>query len=73
MAASERFHLPLARKRDHPFDLARLNIVMRSIVEWGESVRRADIAEWASSTTEAGDQLVQPDMGRSIVNQVRHA
>jgi hypothetical protein len=47
---SERFHLPLARKRDHPFDLARLNIVMRSIVEWGQSGGRADIAEWASST-----------------------
>jgi hypothetical protein len=47
---SERFHPPLARKRDHPFDLARLNIVMRSIVEWSQSVGRTDLAEWASST-----------------------
>jgi TIR domain len=47
---SEPFHLPLVRKRDHPTDLARMNIVMRSIVEWGEAKQRSDIKEWASST-----------------------
>jgi hypothetical protein len=46
----ERFHLPLVRKRDHPPDLARLNIIMRSIVEWAQSRERPDIVEWASST-----------------------
>jgi hypothetical protein len=45
----ERFHLPLIRKRDHPTDLARLNIVMRSVVEWAESRKRSDIVEWAST------------------------
>jgi hypothetical protein len=46
----ERFHLPLVRKRDHPSDLARLNIIMRSIVEWAQFRERPDVAEWASST-----------------------
>jgi hypothetical protein len=46
----ERFHVPLVRKRDHPPDLARLNIIMRSIVEWAQSRERPDIVEWASST-----------------------
>lgn len=46
----ERFHLPLVRKRDHPTDLARLNIIMRSIVEWAQSRERRDVVEWASST-----------------------
>lgn len=47
---SERFHLPLVRKRDHPADLARMNIVLRSIVEWGQASLRPDIEVWASST-----------------------
>lgn len=48
---SERFHLPLVRKRDHPFDLARLNIIMRSIFEWAEEKNREDIKSWASDTS----------------------
>lgn len=46
----ERFHLPLVRKRSHPFALARLNVIMRSIVEWAEANNREDIRVWASDT-----------------------
>lgn len=48
---SERFHLPLVRKRDHPFGLARLNIIMRSIFEWAEANNREDTKAWASDTS----------------------
>jgi hypothetical protein len=45
---SERFHPPLLRKRNHPSDLARMNIVMRSILEWADEQKREDIKQWAS-------------------------
>jgi hypothetical protein len=38
------------RKRDHPADLARMNIVMRSVVEWAQSNQRPDLEARASST-----------------------
>lgn len=46
----ERFYPPLIRKRSYPFALARLNIIMRSIVEWAETNNREDIRAWASDT-----------------------
>jgi hypothetical protein len=48
---SDRFYLPLVRKRPYPCDLARLNIVMRSIVEWAEANDRQEVKTWASDTS----------------------
>lgn len=48
---SDRFYLPLVRKRPYPCDLARLNIVMRSIVEWAEANDRQGVKIWASDTS----------------------
>ena len=44
---SDRFHLPIVRQRPYPCDLARLNIVMRSIVEWAESKNLPTVRAWA--------------------------
>jgi len=44
---SNRFYLPIVRQRPYPCDLARLNIVMRSIVEWAETKNLPTVRAWA--------------------------